>query len=251
MTGKSQRAGPILRLIGSLPLPVLYAVGALLALIVRYGLRYRVGVARENLSGCFPRWSAAEVQRVLNEHYRRQGELAAEILKLAAIGRENLRARIRYIDFAPVHAHLAAGQSVLLLTSHQCNWEWLLQTTAMEAGAPFLAAYKPPTSAAADRSLLRLRGRFGVQMFAAKRLLRELARQRRRTHAVGMMADQMPTSSAGRVWLNFLGRETAFFPGPAEIARICGYPTYFVGMRRVRRGFYESRIEPIAMAGEV
>ena len=251
VTAESARAGPILRLIGSLPLPVLYAVGALLALIVRYGLRYRVDVARENLRGCFPHWSAAEVQRVLNEHYRRQGELAAEILKLAAIGREKLRARIRYFDFAPVHAHLAAGQSVLLLTSHQCNWEWLLQTTAMETGVPFLAAYKPPSSAAADRSMLRLRGRFGVQMFAAKRLLRELARQRRRTHAVGMMADQMPTTSAGRVWLNFLGRETAFFPGPAEIARICGYPTYFVGMRRVRRGFYESRIEPIAMSGEV
>jgi KDO2-lipid IV(A) lauroyltransferase len=251
VTAESRRAGPIFRLIGSLPLPVLYAVGALLALIVRYGLRYRVGVARENLRGCFPHWSAAEVKRVLNEHYRRQGELAAEILKLAAIGREALRERIRYFDFAPVHAHLAAGQSVLLLTSHQCNWEWLLQTTAMETGVPFLAAYKPPTSAAADRSVLRLRGRFGVQMFAAKRLLRELARQRRRTHAVGMMADQMPTTSAGRVWLGFLGRETAFFPGPAEIARICGYPTYFVGMRRVRRGFYESRIEPVAMKDEV
>jgi Kdo2-lipid IVA lauroyltransferase/acyltransferase len=251
VTAETQRAGPILRLIGFLPLPILYGIGALLALIVRYGLRYRVGVARDNLRRCFPHWPAAEIQRVLNEHYRRQGELAAEILKLAAIGREPLRARIRYFDFAPVHAHLAAGQSVLLLTSHQCNWEWLLQTTAMEAGMPFFAAYKPPSSAAADRSLLRLRGRFGVHMLSGKRLLRELARQRRQTHAVGMMADQMPTTSAGRVWLSFLGRETAFFPGPAEIARICGYPAYFVGMRRVRRGFYESRLEPIAAAGEV
>src|SRR5579863_1703917 len=162
-TADSRPAGPILRLVGSLPLPVLYAIGAVLAAFVRYGLRYRVGVARENLRGCFPHWPAAEVQRVLNEHYWRQGELAAEILKLAAIGREKLRARIRYLDFAPVHAHLAAGQSVLLLTSHQCNWEWLLQTTAMETGAPFLAAYKPPSSAAADRSMLRLRSRFGVQ----------------------------------------------------------------------------------------
>lgn len=250
-TAESRPAGPILRLVGSLPLPVLYAIGAVLAAFVRYGLRYRVGVARDNLRRCFPLWPGAEVQRVLNEHYRRQGELAAEILKLGAIGREALRARVRYLDFAPVHAHLAAGQSVLLLSSHQCNWEWLLQTTAMEAGVPFFAGYKPPRSGASDRSVLRLRGRFGVHMLAAKRLLRELARQRRQTHAVGMMADQMPTTSAGRVWLSFLGRETAFFPGPAEIARICRYPTYFVGMRRVRRGFYESRIEPIAMAGEV
>ncbi|HEX9140073.1 MAG TPA: hypothetical protein VF848_09800 [Steroidobacteraceae bacterium] len=249
-TAGSQRAGPVLRLIGSLPLPVLYAIGAVLALIVRYGLRYRVGVARDNLRRCFPHWSAAEAQRVLNEHYRRQGELAAEILKLAAIGREPLRARVRFLDLAPIKAHLAAGQSVLLVGAHQCNWEWLLAVTAMDTGVPFFAAYKPPSSAVADRSMLRLRGRFGVHMLAGKSLLRELARQRQRTHVVGMMADQMPTTSAGRVWLNFLGRETAFFPGPAEIARICRYPTYFIAMRRVRRGFYESWFEPVAMAGE-
>ena len=60
----------------------------------------------------------------------------------------------------------------------------------------------------------------------------------------------MPTSSPGRVWLRFLGRDTAFFPGPAQIARAGAYSVYFMALRRVRRGCYEARFEPLAAAGE-
>jgi KDO2-lipid IV(A) lauroyltransferase len=67
---------------------------------------------------------------------------------------------------------------------------------------------------------------------------------------IGMVADQMPTSSAGRVWLRFLGRDTAFFPGPAEVARAGAYSAYFLALRRVQRGHYEARFEPLAVAGE-
>jgi KDO2-lipid IV(A) lauroyltransferase len=52
------------------------------------------------------------------------------------------------------------------------------------------------------------------------------------------------------LWLRFLGRDTAFFPGPAEIARICQYATYFVGMQRIARGRYRTRVALIAQPGE-
>jgi KDO2-lipid IV(A) lauroyltransferase len=87
-------------------------------------------------------------------------------------------------------------------------------------------------------------------MIPGKRLLREALRHRDVPHVIGMVADQAPTSSAGRVWLRFLGRDTAFFPGPAEVARLGGYRAYFLALRRVRRGVYEVRFEPLAAAGE-
>jgi len=121
---------------------------------------------------------------------------------------------------------------------------------ALDIGVPFLCAYKPPHSAGADRLMLGFRGRFGVHMVPGKRLLREVLRRRGTVHAIGMVADQMPTSSAGRVWLRFLGRETAFFPGPAEVARAGAYAAYFLALRRVSRGHNEARLEPLASAGE-
>ena len=117
--------------------------------------------------------------------------------------------------------------------------------------APCYGAYKPPHSERADRLLLSLRSALGVRMIAAKRLIREILRLRTAPHVLGMVADQVPTSSAGRVWLQFLGRETAFFPGPAEITRLGNYQAYFAAQRRSSRGHYEVMLEAINAPGEV
>jgi KDO2-lipid IV(A) lauroyltransferase len=50
--------------------------------------------------------------------------------------------------------------------------------------------------------------------------------------------------------VNFLGRETAFYPGPAEIARMTGYAAYFVAMRRERRSRYPLEVIPICVTNE-
>jgi KDO2-lipid IV(A) lauroyltransferase len=228
----------------------MYALATLSAFLLRDILRYRVRVARDNLRRALPELSERERRRILRRHYQVFAEALFELPRVAVMSPAELRARVTVGGVETVHAEYALGRSTLLLIGHQCNWEWLLQATALAVGVPFLAAYKPPHSAYADRLMLGLRSRFGVRMVPGKRLLREVLRRRATVHAVGMVADQMPTSSPGRVWLRFLGRETAFFPGPAEIARAAGYSAYFMPLRRVRRGHYESSFVQLAAAGE-
>ena len=228
----------------------MHAVAFTLALLMRYGLRYRVAVARENLARSLPGLGAAVRARILRLHYQRLAEVLFELPWLTRATHAQLAERLPIAGMEAVQAELAAGRPVLLLTAHLSNWEWLLQAVAAQLAVPFIAAYKPPHSEGADRQMLALRSRFGAKMVPAKRLLRELARQRGRPHVVGMVADQMPTSSAGRVWLPFLGRDTAFFPGPAEIARIGGYRSFVMAQRRIAPGRYVADVEPLAEAGE-
>jgi Kdo2-lipid IVA lauroyltransferase/acyltransferase len=239
-----------LRALGRVPLPLMYAFAALFAFLTRDVLRYRVAVARENLRAALPELTEAQRRRVLRRHYDSLAQVLMELPRVAVMPAEELRARLTMPNLALVRAELARGHAVLVLAAHQGNWEWLLQALALDLGVPFLAAYKPPHSAYVDRLMLALRGRFGTIMVPGKRLLREVLRRRGSAHAIGMVADQVPTSSPGRVWLKFLGRETAFFPGPAEIARAGSYCAYFLALRRVRRGYYEMRFEPLAAAGE-
>ena len=228
----------------------MYALGAVLAVLMRDVLRYRVAVARDNLSKAMPELDAAARRRVLRRHYRVFADVLFELPRVAVMSAEELRARVRMPDLPMWRADRQRGHPVLILIGHQCNWEWLLQAVALDVGMPLLSAYKPPHSARADRLMLGLRTRFGGRMVPGKRLLREVLRLRGTVHAIGMVADQMPTSSPGRVWLKFLGRDTAFFPGPAEIARVGAYSAYFLALRRVQRGHYEARFEPLAVAGE-
>jgi KDO2-lipid IV(A) lauroyltransferase len=239
-----------LRALGRVPLPLMYALAALLAFLMRDLLRYGVAVARSNLAAALPELDAAARARVLRQHYGALAAVLFELPRLAAMPEAELRARMALPDLPAMQAELARGHPVLVLAAHQGNWEWLLQALALSLGVPFLAAYKPPHSERADQLMLGLRGRFGTRMVPGKRLLREVLRRRGSAHVIGMVADQVPTSSPGRVWLRFMGRDTAFFPGPAEIARAGKYAVYFMALRRMSRGYYETRFELIAAADE-
>ena len=252
MNSIKDRPTPVwwLRALGHVPLPLMYALGTLLAVLMRDVLRYRVGVARDNLRQALPELDAAARRRVLRRHYQVFADVLFELPRVAVMRPEELRARLRLPDMPMLRSDFEHGRAVLVLTGHQCNWEWLLQAVALDIGVPFLTAYKPPHSEGADRLMLGLRSRFGVRMVPGKRLLREVLRRRGTVHVIGMVADQMPTTSPGRVWLRFLGRDTAFFPGPAEVARAGAYSAYFLALRRVHRGYYEARFEPLAAAGD-
>jgi KDO2-lipid IV(A) lauroyltransferase len=253
-TRKSDLSAPALplwvRALGTLPWGAAYALAAALAWFARVVLRVRVRVARENLEGCFPDWLPGHVEETLARHYRGLSEVLVEFIKQGRMSAQEINERMPFVDAEPVRAALAAGRPVMILTAHCGNWEWALQRLQLEFGVPLVGAYKPPRSAAADRAMSALRGRFGVRMVAAKRLLRELARLRRVAHIAAFVADQVPTTSPNRQWLTFLGRATAFFPGPTEIARIGSYEVYYIAITRTARGRYAVHFQPVAAAGE-
>jgi KDO2-lipid IV(A) lauroyltransferase len=239
-----------IRALSRLPFGLLYGLTALIMWLLRHVLRFRVAVARDNLRRCFPDRSSGEIDSLLDAYYRQLAQVAAEFLKMADMSAEQLRAHLDVQHAERVHAETAAGRSVLLLGAHQCNWEWALQATVLYLQVPIDAAYKPLHAAGFDRELRRLRCRFGARLIAAKKLVREVARRRDQLHAVALHADQMPASSGRRQWLTFLGRDTAFYPGPAEIARMTGYAAFFVAMHRTGRGQYRLDFVPICAAGE-
>jgi KDO2-lipid IV(A) lauroyltransferase len=239
-----------IRVLSRLPFGALYRLTALIMWLLRHVFRFRVAVARDNLRRCFPERSESEINALLEHYYRQLSQVAAEFIKMARLSADQLRSHLEVHNVERVSAETGAGRSVLLLGAHQCNWEWALQATVLYLGVPIEAAYKPLHAAGFDRELRQLRCRYGAHLIAAKKLVREVVRRRGQLHAVALHADQMPSSSGRRQWLTFLGRETAFYPGPAEIARLTGYAAFFVPMRRRSRGQYQVDFVPISAAGE-
>ena len=238
-----------LRVVAALPEPLLRAIAGGAAWVLRVIVGFRRREARRNLARCFPAMTRAERRATLARHYREMSETALELFQLARFDAAELRARVQVHNVAAVHAELAAGRSVLLLTAHQGNWEWLTQRMVIEFDVPIIGAYKPLRSARLNRDLLGLRQRFGLHLYPAKGLLRQLLRAPR-PHAAGLLADQMPHSSPSRVWIDFLGQRTAFYPGPGEMALRLGYSAFYFAMRRTQPGRYEADVQPIAMASE-
>jgi Kdo2-lipid IVA lauroyltransferase/acyltransferase len=233
------------------PWRVGYGFASLLGWLAYRVFPYRERVVRENLTRAFPHFDERELRAVMRGYYLGFAQMLVEIIKAASFPGEEIRRRVRIVNLEAPLAHLAQGRSVLVVAAHQCNWEWMLLALSVELGYPLDAAYKPLVDNWAEREMKKLRTRFGSRLVPAKELLPDIIKRRDVVRAVAMVADQEPTTSEHKYWTRFLNRDTAFYMGPEEIARVTRFPVFFISMRRTGRGYYEMRIEPLAEAGEV
>jgi Kdo2-lipid IVA lauroyltransferase/acyltransferase len=157
---------------------------------------------------------------------------------------------VRFEDAEAAQAALAGGQSIIIVTSHNCNWEWALLKLGTGFDHPVHATYKPLKGRWGDRLMMTIRSRFGAQMIPAKRLLMRVMRYQGPARIIAMVADQAPTSSGVRYFTQFMGLDTAFFVGPEAIAKAGKLPVFYIAMRRESRGRYCMRFVQIAAAGE-
>src|SRR5579885_1369935 len=248
--GAAGRSAWWVRLAAALPWRVLYGCADLLAWLAWRVVPYRAEVVRENLTIAFPELGARELSDVMRRYYRGFGEVLVEVVKAARLAPGEIRRRVAIVGLESVRERIAGGTPVLLVAAHQCNWEWMLLALSLELGSPLDAAYKPLVDPWAEREMLKLRTRFGCRLVPAQELLGDILRRGRTPRAIAMVADQEPRTSEHKHWTRFLNRDTAFYVGAEEIARATKFPVFFVAMRRLRRGYYEVAVEPLAEGGE-
>ena len=233
------------RLLSRLPLGVLYAITGLATLAFRI-VPYRAEMIDASLARAFPELSGPEIVSLRRRYYRGFAQMLAEIVKASALSPQEIRRRVRIVNLEEPRALLARGQSVLLVAAHQGNWEWMLLALSLELGFPLDAAYKPLVNEWAEREMKKLRTRFGSRLVPAQELLPDILRRQGVVRAIAMVADQEPTKSERKHWTRFLNRDTAFYMGPEEIARVTRFPVFFIAMRRRARGYYEMEFLPLA-----
>jgi Kdo2-lipid IVA lauroyltransferase/acyltransferase len=238
------------RLLSHLPFPVLYGLADFLGWLAFRVFPYRDKVVRENLSRSFPELDEAAMRLLRQRYYGGFADMLVEVIKSATLPAEEIRKRVRIVGLEQPRALLAQGQSVLLAAAHQGNWEWMLLALSLELGFPLDAAYKPLVDSWAEREMKKVRSRFGSRLIPAKELLADIIKRGKAVRAIAMVADQEPTTSEHKHWTRFLNRDTAFYMGPEEIARVTRFPVFFIGMKRTARGCYEMRFVPLTRTGE-
>jgi len=235
----------MIKLLSRIPMWALYAFASFLYLLAFYVVRHRQVVIREQLEKVYPDSTRAEREAIHKQFLKNFCQVMVEILKSVSMTEEGMRAHVQIVNLEAARRYLDAGQSVMFVTSHLCNWEWLLHGVALQLGYPVDAAYKPLHDQWAERLMLGVRSRFGARLVPAKELLADVLRRRDIVRAVAMNADQAPVSTDRRYWTKFLGQDTAFYIGAEQIARATRLPMLYASMRRVRRGYYAVELKPL------
>ena len=236
----------LLRALGLLPLPVLYAIGRFLSFVTYNVVKWHVSRAERSIERSLPELSAAERKAVLRQSYRNLGAILAEGIWGWRASGDALRRRVTIDNRALIERYIAERRPVVLLAAHMCNWEWLLLAAGAELGIPICPVYKPLRLRDVDEYVRDARARFGGQPIPIDKLLYELMFRAEQPRALGMLADQTPPKEAVKHWRRFLHQDTAFYAGLGKIARFLDAPVIYVAMRRVTRGVYAAHLHVLA-----
>jgi KDO2-lipid IV(A) lauroyltransferase len=236
----------LLRALGRLPLTSLYGFAWIVYFVTFRLLRWRRELAARNIARSFPEKTPAERAAILEQSYRNMSEVFVELLWGWRASAEDLKARMVIDNPQLVARFVAEKRSVILLTAHVCNWEWLLPGGGAHFGIPIDAVYKPIRVASLDAYMREARSRFGGQPIPIKSFAFELLRRAGQPRAYGLVADQTPLKSMDKHWTRFLNQDTAFFVGAEKIARFLEAPAVYVAMRRLSRGHYAVHLHVLA-----
>jgi KDO2-lipid IV(A) lauroyltransferase len=235
------------RAVAWLPFPLLYLFAWLGYLLLYHVTGYRKAVVTQNLSRAFPEKSAAEIKALSKKFYRQLSQVAFEILKARRMSPEDFLDRARVVNPELVRECTRDfTESVIVLTIHQGNWEWMLHGATTALGIPMDAVFKPLHNKTADKLIFDIRSQFGSRPLAMAESAKDIMRRRKEFRMFVMVADQSPIRSERSHWTEFMNQQAAFYQGAESIAKMTRFPVLFAQCRRRRTGYYEIEFKELA-----
>jgi Kdo2-lipid IVA lauroyltransferase/acyltransferase len=237
---------PLLKLLSRLPLPVLYYLSNFLFFFSYKILGYRTKVVRRNLKNSFREKTGEELMAIEQAFYKNLCDYAVETLKLLTINRADLKARMNYTNPELMEKYTAQGRSVILLSSHQFNWEWLLAAGSISLDVPIDFVYQPINNKLVDKVMQYGRSRFGAHPIKRNEVAREVAKRKKILRGVAIVADQYPGHESDKKYqTTFLHQDTVFFYGSQQMATLTQYPVLYAVVERVKRGYYTCTLQVV------
>ncbi|MGQ0429069.1 MAG: lysophospholipid acyltransferase family protein [Gammaproteobacteria bacterium] len=229
----------LLVLLSRVPLALLHVLARAAAFLVLLVPNSRRRIIRENLLKAFPELSNEERRRLERAAVQNLTDVAMETIKAFSISEEALNERVHITNAELLERFAGRNQSIILLGSHEANWEWVALACSSRSPIHLHVVYRRLPQAGVNAFLRAMRSRFGALLFTRQEFQRALIEGRKRLRAIALVVDERPSTRDERHWVCFFNRDTAFRSGFATLAGQWQYPVVFASRRRTSRGHYE------------
>lgn len=233
---------PLLWLFSMLPMRILFAISDVVYYILYYVVRYRRKVVRQNLRLAFPDKSQEELKKIEKKTFRHFVDVFFEMIKSFTISEKEISRRLSITNPELLDPYYEKGQSVIFLSGHYANWEWVSFIVEKSLNYHMSVVYKKLKNKYFDRLMKKTRNKFGVHFVETKEFYPEILRNKKNgvIQAYGFLADQSPKLKMAKYWDTFMEIEVPVVIGPETIARKMNYPVFYFQTEQVRRGVYRS-----------
>jgi KDO2-lipid IV(A) lauroyltransferase len=227
-----------------LPLRVLYVVSDLFFLVLYYFPSYRRDVVAMNLKNSFPEKSPAELKSIGKKFYRHLADIFVETLYVTHMSLAEQRKRFTYTNLEIIDKLREEKRDVIAVLGHYNNWEW---PTLLPSYLKYktIIIYRPLQNKYFDSYIRKQRSKNGIVLTPTSMVLRELLTNRKNNiNTVSVfLTDQTPAVTEIRYWTTFLNQDTPVYTGAEKIASRYDMAVVFFNVQKIKRGFYNLRIE--------
>lgn len=219
----------------------------ILFFFVYHLLRYRRKVTRANLRNSYPGSTPRQRQRIERDYYHHICDLLVEGVHNLYASPQSILRRYHFANREVVNDYYEQGKSVILMSSHYNNWEYMITSLNFQIRHLAIGVGKPLNDKSVAAYITRRRSRFGTEIVDQTNVRQAMAyyQAHRVPCAYMMLSDQTPSNERKSYWTTFMHQETPFLYGAEYFARKYDLPVIYYDVAKVRRGHYEVTFYPL------
>ncbi len=234
-----------LAFISILPFQLLYFVSDIMYGLIYYIFEYRKKVTLENLKNAFPEKTIFEINRIQKQYYHYMTDLILEGLRGLSMTNEQILERHKIINPELPNSYFKQGKSLICVSGHYGNWEWLVFSGSLQIQHLVVGIYKGINNKYIEAFMKKRRSRTNCYLAPITETY-ETFNTLTEPSLFLMFADQSPTNLRDCYWVNFLNQDTATLHGPEKYSKKLNFPVVYLNIQCVKRGYYELTFSALA-----
>lgn len=216
---------------------------SIIAFIFFYFIPIRKKVTIDNLQKAFPQFSSEQIKQIAYNSYKSFCISLVEILYMPWLTKEQLIKEVKCDDKDLIVKRYDEGQGVILLSAHLGNWEYLAASVAAQINKKFSIIVKPQRNPYVDKWMNKARTKWGNEVIPLGVSVRNVFSTLLKKEIVAIVADQR--GPAESIKLNFFGRMTSVYTGPAVLSIKTNAPMIYGVIIRQKDYSYHVEIKEI------
>ena len=239
-------AFPIIWLFSKLPFRVLYIISNGIYYLFYYIIGYRKKVVLNNLKLAFPEKKESELKAIQKQFFRHFVDTLIEGIKALTISKKNIKKRYIYKNIELINTLHKEGKSVILVSSHYANWEWVIGLP-LHTSIDFYGSYTKIQNKNFETLIKESRSKFGMICLKSSEVIKGILKNYKlqKQGLYLLISDQSPQLQKNQYWAPFLNVNVPIFSGAEMISKKLDFAVINMNTTKLKRGYYESEFELI------
>ena len=239
-------AYPIIWLFSKLPFRVLYIISDVLYLLFFYVIGYRKKVVLDNLRLVYPDKEEKELIEIQKRFFSHFVDSLIEGIKAITISEESIKKRYTYKNIEVIDRLYKDGKSVVLVSSHYANWEWVIGLS-LQTKIDFYGSYTKIQNKNFENLIKDSRSKYGMKCVKSSEIIKGIVTnvKQQKQGLYLLISDQSPQVQRNQYWTKFLNVNVPIFTGAEMISKKFDFAVVNMNTTKIKRGYYESNFELI------